>query len=185
MSIPKLMRVIGRIDIWLILRVLMPILHWIDYRWHINQYRVAGYVMSLSLTLLVLGDLLHAINSTRVPGAFYLLSGGSLVYLYSSYLIQFDRASSDYERRPDAIPRDAVSYILMPSLARLLMLIVAALVMAASVMGSRWPIDAPWLPMAISCWYIMACPPPRRDRKKKKERAGWGALFPKLAASNG
>lgn len=175
-----ILRALDRLDTWLVLRVFMPIAHWVDYRWHINQYDLAAKVMTAGLALCVALNAEEAIKNWH-HGWLNVISAGSCVWVYSHQLRDLQKASKAYERNPCAIPREAIGFIAMWPL-RMLLLFLGLFLLCieglADTILHRWPWDAvvnSWMLLIAIGWYLAGGLPPWRARKKKERRSPWVA----------
>lgn len=168
-------RVVAYVDCALIM-VFMKLSHWVDYRWHINQYRLAAGVMHFAMALLVAGRTQRVIDNWRFA-FLWVPAGGALIWMYGHYSDAMYRASAAWERNPSGIPRAAYMFVLMPHWFRLMALLFAAAITLMAAMVAHPKLDGPWYVVAIVSWYIASGVPPTRARKKKKQRTPWAALL--------
>lgn len=165
------------IDWLLIRRIYMPFAHWVDYRFHRNQYLLAADIMSAGLAASAAQTLQYLLDDPWWMGAFFIVGTVGLIWIYSSYLKRLYAASAAYERQPDSISKEAAFFILFIPGARsfLLLLGIFTLVNAtALVLISPTThfivrlVESPMLVLIASSLYIAGCPPPWRDRRAKK-----------------
>lgn len=110
--------VLGRMDIWLLFRVFMRLSHWVDWRFHRNQYDLAAWMMSAGIAMNLATAAQAIINNWKF-GLLNALSSAMLGYAYVGYLGRLQRASAAYERNPDRVPQDALIFIFMAGFMRL------------------------------------------------------------------
>lgn len=154
----------------------MRISHWVDYRLHVNQYRLAAWVMHAALALMAAGYTQRIIADWRFA-ALWVPAGSILIWMYGQYSGMMYKASAAYERRPDEIPRAAYVFLLMAPGVRLMALAMASLLCWVGLLAPHPKLDVPWYVVATISWYIASGLPPRRERKKKKQRTPWAALL--------
>jgi len=98
----------------LLARVFTPIAHWIDYRFHVNTYKVAGFlfqgsVMSASVFILI-SLLAFGEGRTAVAILGILFSGIWAMAGWGGVQIMA-RADRDYESNPGIYPKDAAIFV--------------------------------------------------------------------------
>lgn len=181
-------RFIQTIDILLLTRIFMPIAHWVDYRFHKNQWTLAGWVMNAALAMNVANSADMVLRDGWV-GAIAIPASAAIVFMYFDYVKRFKSASEAYERRPDQITRDQAWFIGGWFYGRFMLLSMGLGIFMLEVVAHSalhqariiYLVTQPWLVAAGMALYFAGGLPPHRDRKKKKERYPWTALFPKLA----
>lgn len=175
------------IDAFIVL-MFMKLTHWIDYRWHINQFRVAKAVMSFAIAQLVATTIQLVAYGKRdwMVDPILVLTLPPVVGIYFYYLKRMDGASRSYEQRPDYISRDAAFFLGMPGYLRLMLLFCGIMEVWSKLQLLRLNhatlitvVMSPWILLIAVSWYIAGGLPPKRDRKKKKARAPFfGQLAP-------
>jgi hypothetical protein len=164
----------------------MRLSHFSDHHFHINQFDLARNVMTMAITLFgaqTMQDVFRHWKDDRATVFLVIFAFGLCAALYSSDFIRLRRASEAYERRPHRVSREAAHYFLMPFFLRLMLLLLGGLVagiLTVVDLTTRRVVPATfienfWLMLAGCSWYIAGGLPPRRDRKRKKERAPAGA----------
>lgn len=176
---------IRRMDIWLLFYVFMRLSHWVDYRFHRNQYDLAANVMSVGMALNLAQTAQALINNWRL-GLISVLSSVVVVASYYTHIKQLHRASAAYERRPDQIPREGAIFFLLPYVIRMTTLFIGLQIWAAFIFvlitlrSATHAVDAitfGWMTAVGCAMYIASGLPPTRERKKKRVRAPMGAAL--------
>jgi hypothetical protein len=160
------------LDRFLLTRVFMPIAHQIDYRWHINQYKQASYLMHLAIAMcwgLVLEDII--VSHFAAVGFAPCIGSVGLTTMYGIIIRDLANASEEYERLPDQMTVQRAQFLLFRPSARLLFISVAIIIDCGQFHGTlaQFILQQYFWAIAIA-WYIAGGLPPHRDRKKAKER---------------
>lgn len=168
---------------FLILWKFMRLSHWVDWRFHINQFDLAAQVMSVGLAMNLAAAVYSVLRiHTLWLGVLALTSSGTLLWLYTFNLRALSAASKAYERNPGQVPRAAIMYYLYPPPMRIVTLFFGIFLwliggLTAFLPPITWPhaiLDG-WLLVIQCAYYIAAGIPSDRERRKKKVRAPWGA----------
>lgn len=161
---------IARIDAFIMLRMVTPIVHYIDWRWHANQYRQAAAVMTAALTICVVHNVYLAVTLS-MPIGLHLLFAAALITIsllivatYASNLIGFEKAAKEFENRPDLIPSSMRHYYFLPSTFRVGFLATAIPLTLLSYYSA-------WLVAVGMTYYIAVVPPSSRGRREKRQHA--------------
>lgn len=181
----------ARFDAWLIRRVFSPVAHYIDYRWHRNNYAVAAWLLQATVTLYVV---LIAVNVIRDGWGVFLDDPFAFVnipmFVYAS--MQAAYASEAYERRPDIMPAQAMFLLAWPRLFYLMVIGVLCAVnigllirdiQAGDTMGIIHSVGLLYGPVAAIAFYFAAIPKPPAKRKEKRAADFSGALQPSPVSS--
>lgn len=118
----------------------MPIAHWVDYRFHKNQWTLSGWVMNAALAMNVANSAHMVVRDGLLFGGIALGASGMMVWLYFSYVRDMKKASDAYERRPDQISFEQGMFIVVLPSTRFLMLFTGSLVfdlLAAAEIANR------------------------------------------------
>lgn len=171
-----------RVDFFILWKF-MRLSHWVDWRFHINQFDLAAHVMSAGLAMNLAAAVYSILHITvHWLGVFALVSSGILLWLYTYNLKALSAASKAFERNPCQIPRAAMMYYIYPPPIRIVTLFFGMFLwltglLAAFLPPITWPhaiLDS-WLVVIQCAYYIAAGIPSGRERRKKKVRAPWGA----------
>lgn len=184
-----MIRAIVRLDLWLLMRVFMPAAHWVDYRFHMNQYDLAGAVLSAGLAMNFAANIESWFTSPKTAWL-GTISSICLLLAYGNWLKRMGVASKCYERQPDTISREAAFFmiIIFPPL-RLFMLVLGSfLIVPFILLAIAHPVvslivdavTSPWMIAIGIALYLAGGLPPTRDRKKRK---AWDWPWLRLAAS--
>lgn len=176
----------AKIDMVLI-RAFTRLSHLFDYRFHVNQFEFARYVMTGSIALFcaqTVQDVIRNWDVDKLAVSSVIVAFGLCASIFSIDLGRLHRASDDYETHPNRISRDAAHYLMMPFYLRLTLLFLGTLValfltivdLTTRRASLPYFIENFWIMLAGCSWYIAGGLPPHRDRKKKKERAQVGAV---------
>jgi hypothetical protein len=181
MKLPNFTNAIMEMDLG-ILRLVMRATHWIDYRFHVNQYRLAAWVLSFGLACNFAANISGLIKSGFQWAALISLLGVvssiMMILLYTYWLKMLEIASRKYERDPMAMPREAAFFIIpiFPPV-RMAFLWFGLVVEASEVkLAITTPTGFLILSAALNNWmwiialalYIAGGIPPRHDRKEKR-----------------
>lgn len=170
---------------------------WMDYRWHINNYRLAAYAYRVS------GYACATISVTAwwVTGTLWLKTIIMLMYPIIAYfqLKSADKLmlmSRQYERNPDAIPSGAVLYWIMPPWRRIMGLGFGIELIAINIPGiflpqpSAMPIRIAdtiawgWMSYEALGMYFAMKPPWQKRKRKEKKSFDWSfGLMPSPVGS--
>lgn len=178
---------IMRMDVLILSRVFMPFAHWVDYRFHKNQFDLAAIFLSAGMALNAAQTLQDILHDGWLIGAMMAMSTGILIWVYSWHMRKLSKASEAYERRPDIISLDAAFFMVIMPPGRMLLLLLGGLIVLMDIpLAMLSPTMIHLIRIVTSAWmlcvaisqYIAGGLPPRRDRKKKKE---WAWPWMKLA----
>jgi hypothetical protein len=170
------------LDALLLVKVFMPLVHYIDWRWHKNHFDVASMLLTFGLVTYVAGCANTVIKWHDATSVFPMAAGALQVLLYKDWIANFKKASKALERSPNNIPREAYTYFMWPACVR-----AGAFVMTFSLDGVMIMPPVGWFGLTSSIYfstivftlYLAICFPSGRDRKKKKVRAPlFGQLLP-------
>ena len=161
-------------DFWLVRRAAMPVSHWIDYRFHVNQYDQGAAVLSCGLAMNVAANFSTFLRSPSF-GWIAIVSSAGLVFVYSNWLKKMNIASRKYEQRPDLVSREAAFFLLWMSPFRLGVLFIGVQMAAIPWLPPTSSLVAlvtcPWMILIAVSVYLAGCIPPSRPRREKKEWA--------------
>jgi len=172
-----------------ILRLVMKIAHYIDYRWHVNNYYVASYIIRLCQFCAVgLMVVMKLDGVGTIPITVIGVISAAAVYAMDMEAKRFRIAGWKWERSPGTIPTEVYREIICPSGLRLVGIFLGTiLVLTNGIMGF---ISKPWevALLGFICWpwnayssiatYFVCIPPSSRKRKEKKARAWSFGLMP-------
>ena len=174
----------GALETWDrgLIQVFMRLSHFVDWRFHINQFDLARYVMGAGVALFGAQTVQDMMRNWRAhtPVVFSVgLAFGLGAVFFSIDLSRLARAGEDYERHPHRVSREAAHYFLMPFVLRLALLVLGSCVAGVLTVvdlttrhaAFSYYIENFWLMLAGCSWYIAGGMPPCRGRKKKKLRA--------------
>jgi len=179
---------LGDIDGWMIRRVFAPISHWIDYRFRINPWRQAIYILMISGVLAVLDLTVNVMMISWWAVPIGVLCAAMILLCCAVDILRLTKISEQYERRPDIIPADAIYYAIpfnrvMHLGIGLLVFFPVDLITELTVHGKSIPmmivhgIPRLWFIVAGIGMYFAAVPRPPAKRKKKKVYAPLAAIL--------
>lgn len=174
----RLHRIIHAIDYFVMVRIIMPVAHWIDWRFHRNQFDVAAWCITMAIVLLAVDATWHVIYSfffSKLASTFCLLVNS---YLYSGWLKKFDAASRAQENSPGKFFIEHHYWILMPCFMRIFVVVLGIMVEYISIMAAleggmrtlMMGITGLWFFFISLALYFAGSLPSTRDRRKKPER---------------
>lgn len=175
-------RFLTRLDMLLMLRVFMPIAHWVDYHWHRNHFWLARQCLLFGWVCFTVGCFLAAIHSETWVGLLNPLIAGVMVPIIWRQQAQLQRASDKYERNPMQVPIEAYGYVLMDSGVRAMLAItcgnVGGWTIAAGFLTGLPSLlmQGIWMIVIVVVNYLAGSIPSGRNRKPKKERAPAAAM---------
>lgn len=187
------MNAITRFDLFLIFKVFVPVAHWADYRWHLNQYRIAYWFMQLGAGTAILAPFTYFVPPITHQGIFWFAIifpiNILIAYFYLKRCKDLQTADRKWERNPTEIPREAYYYIMVPAFVRLIgviytLLFVTPMIFLTIAAHMHWymviiiPFTRCWLLFGDSVApYFAMLPPSPRKRKEKKQEAPMGAIY--------
>jgi hypothetical protein len=153
--------------------------HFVDWRFHINQFDLARTVMGAGLALLGAQSVQDVIRNWRghTPVVVSVsIAFGLVAFIFSVDLARLARAGEQYESHPHRVSREAAHYFLMPFFLRLMLLVLGSTVAGMLTVidlttrhaAFSYYIENFWLMLVGCSWYIAGGIPPYRGRKKKK-----------------
>ena len=167
-----------------LVQVFMRLSHFVDWRFHINQFDLARYVMGAGLALFGAQTVQDVLRNWRghMPVVLSVsLAFGMCAFIFSIDLGRLARAGKDYEKHPDRVSREAAHYFLMPFYLRLMLLVLGTVVAGVLTLvdlttrhaAFSYYIENFWLMLVGCSWYIAGGMPPhcRRERKKARGRS--------------
>ncbi len=180
---------IARIDGWLLLKLFMPLSNWLDYRWHINNYRVAALFFKIAAFAGVgLIVVIFTQSGSMWLRIIFLLIQPITAWIFLQRAEALLQASKEWERGTSQyLPKEAVQYVLTPPHTRVGEFIWAVLLFAPNLVDlfrhSVWYVCAEelfWIwPLYVGiAYYFAAVPPSTKARKKQEHKA---PLFGNLA----
>jgi hypothetical protein len=180
---PRFVIAVVKTDINLMVHVFTPVVNWIDWRFHKNQYDQAAVVISAGLALNVADNFKNLTTSGGLwwIALFGALASGLLVWSYAQWLKKLTIASRQYERRPDQLTREQAFFMIpiFPPV-RLFLLVLGSVVTACEVASAiqfrtlrliEGAAFSPWMIVIAVGLYVSGCLPPGRPRREKKEKA--------------
>jgi hypothetical protein len=176
------------IDFVLMVRVFMPIVHWVDWRFHRSQYQQAKAVIVLA-QLLQVGGVVQSSFGMVSRHVWWITPMMVLVAIFLHFTIfrdyrrKLDACQRQYERRPDLMVWEQYYFQLqmIPPL-RLFQLFMGLVIMCPLlaldiIQGGGWGgLMNAWVWLVGVMQYIAGCPPTFRPRREKKAWALPGAV---------
>lgn len=167
-----------------ILRLIMKIAHYIDWRWHLNNYMVACWILRFAALCVALGPVSFALRfpAYHAPNALIAVVAAGVSYMVYRSSERMRRAGEKWERGANAIPTEAYGHIMCGPVIRLAPFFVS-LVMILLTARNDASIHIYWPYIILDCFvwswnsydgiatYFGAIPPSTRSRKTKKARA--------------
>jgi hypothetical protein len=162
--------------------------HFVDWRFHVNQFDLARHVIGAGLALLgaqTVQDVMRHWKHDMPVVLSVSLAFGLAGFFFSIDLVRLARAGAAYEKHPYRVSREAAHYFLMPFFLRLALLVLGATIalmltlvdLTTRRVAPAYYIENFWLMLVGCSWYIAGGMPPCRGRKKKKARAPAGAVL--------
>jgi hypothetical protein len=168
-----------------ILKLIMRLSYWLDYRFHWNNYLVSAWIYRFCAMCLVGGvGTTFIILDNKPAGVFAksFICFGNLFLAMAQlrWASKMEKASQKWERDPTRIPTEAYSHILFPGWLRLTGIscgiFVGGMLGINAILGSHvvmWlgildGIFFSWNGYDAIAMYFAAIPPSRRKRKEKK-----------------
>lgn len=169
-----------RMDAFLLCRVFQPIAHYIDYRWHVNHFRLAHTIMKFGLVAGIAGSFLSWLQHMTWLGAICLAINFGNIWIAKDMLRRLDAASAAYERDPVHVPAVAMIYVYFFAEIRLLTMIMSSSIFGMGLLPALFlhsyglAIQTFYLIAYGAALYFAGVIPSGRARKRKKERAPVG-----------
>lgn len=167
---------------WAILKLVMRLAYWIDYKFHKNNYLVASYINKLcALCLIGICAVSFLIfKHDWFPKILVCLINPLLAWakLYQSDKLR--TASDKWERSPGTIPAEVYGFILFPPKARLMGIFMGIFFAFTNCLLDVTTLHTPiwlgviegffwlWTGYDSIAMYFAAIPPSTRKRKEKK-----------------
>lgn len=169
-----------RLDVIIII-TFMRLSHWVDYRFHRNQYDLAAWFIRAGIAMnfaLTASNIAHS----WLMGGMNVLASGMIALAYSGDLRRLGEASIAYEKNPAYIPRAATFYFWVPYWTRMAILFFGiqlwSIIIMIDVLSRKVSPDcltSAWMIVVAAGVYTAAGLPPARPRKKKEVRMPAGA----------
>jgi hypothetical protein len=177
----RFMLIFMKMDMALLKRIFMPVAHWIDYRFHINQFDQAKFLMNLGLTLNLVANAIGLWGPVWWVAGFGLGGAVMLITVYKHWLDLLTIASRAYEDRPDQVSRAAAFFMVQFLPPPRLVLIWIGLIFGFSSLGTAIHRPVPllithavadhWMTLIGASLYIAGGMPPTRKRREAKAYA--------------
>lgn len=163
-----------RLDHLLMWRAFQPIAHYVDWRWHMNQFRLAFHVVCFAGTCFCVGVLLPLFDHISWINALNLPIMGYTLLAVRGWARNLLAASASFERDPTRVPITAVGFILVPRAFRAMLAIACGNIGGWTMVGA-FVMHAPGLVLQavyLLClpviYYIAGSFPSFRPRREKK-----------------
>jgi cbb3-type cytochrome oxidase subunit 3 len=170
---------IARTDLFIMVRVFVRPVWWVDRRWHVNQFDQAAAVLTAAIAMCFGDNAMNLFTKQWGIALMGVVSAGVLAWMYARHLRHLQKASQAYERDPTQITMEQTFYewVSVPPL-RLLLLLCGVQIWLMFIIP--WHGDARhvardvldlWMLLIGSAFYIAGVPRTPFGRDKKKARA--------------
>lgn len=176
----------AKTDMFLLLKVFIPISRYIDKRFHMNPWRLASNILGFSVLLLAVDWTRGAVRNPSWLDSVLLLMFFGIAWVRWDDMKRLNAMSAAYERSPDKTPTDWLRYLipynrmLHTSFGVVFFVLDIAALFTGGFKGHELDlIGRCWFLVVGIGFYFAACPRPPGKRKEKKAKAPmFGILSP-------
>lgn len=184
----KPLLILFHIDQFIMWRIFTPIAHYVDWRWHVNHFRLARQCLRFGYVCFLVGSILPLLESLSWLHALSPLIVLGLLVIIRSMDRDLAKASKDFERDPTRIPRSAIGFVFAHPVMRLLIAMVCGelgigeILTAPLIHAPGMFLQGVYMLAYVAVYYFAGVFPSFRERKPKRERAPAFPLVPAPAA---